>query len=272
MWHSRESWAEQLEGHWRTHTVVDPGQQLDGIFAAVSVTKAGTGRIVTDPFSIAVLYRAETDDFVAFSTTPRLAARVTAAPNQEPDRDPLGVAWLPFLGWVVGDRTGFVSTRVLPMGSFVEFGPAYGSRVRVGNPTPWASPSELPASEREIVQLVHEDLLASMRSIAQLPASRRRADLPTGNRILLLCNDVGGVAGPDQPSSGFEQPSSVVGKAIAERFKLAHEAEVRRPVGETNSPSPQARAGYLHKSNRTNGHDQFRRFRALRCTGRCPIG
>lgn len=271
MWHSRESWAEQLEGHWRTHTVVDPGQQLDGIFAAVSVTKAGTGRIVTDPFSIAVLYRAETDDFVAFSTTPRLAARVTAAPNQEPDRDPLGVAWLPFLGWVVGDRTGFVSTRVLPMGSFVEFGPAYGSRVRVGNSTPWASPSELPASEREIVQLVHEDLLASMRSIAQLPASRRRADITGGkdSRLALALMLEEGVADHFTfRTSGFEHsPDSVVGKAIAERFKLAHEAELPRPVGETNSPSPQARAGYFRRRLTTNAFQTSGMFSAWEMKG-----
>lgn len=134
MWRHGESWAEQLARHWRHHSIVDGGQPLGGIHAAVAITRAGTGTIVTDPLSIAMIYRAESDDVVAFSTSARLAAHVVGAAGGPPRRDALAVAWLPLLGWMVGDRTGYESTRVVPMGSYVEIGPNFGSRLR--SPTP----------------------------------------------------------------------------------------------------------------------------------------
>jgi hypothetical protein len=228
MWQPGTSWAEQLESHWRAHPVVDAHQELDGVYAGVSITRAGTGRIVNDPLSIAMIYRAETDDFVAYSTSPRLAARVAAVPGQEPDRDPLGVAWLPFLGWIVGDRTGYVSTRVLPMGAYVEVDPAYGSRVRFSNPTPWAA--DLPSAGAELVDLVHEDLSASVRSVAQISAPRRTADITGGkdSRLVLALLLQEGVA--DRfgfRTSGYDHsPDAVVGGQIAARFRLAHEHPV----------------------------------------------
>lgn len=224
MWRPDTSWAEQLATFWETRSPLD-GQPLGGIYTAVSLAPDGTGTIVTDPLSIAMLYRAETDDVVAYATSARLAARLAAGPDVEPDRDPLSVAWLPFLGWIVGDRTGYASTRVLPAGSYVEIGPAYGSRVRFAHPTPWAG--DLPSDPDELIDLVHADLSASVRSVAQLPAPRRHADITGGkdSRLVVALMLEEGVA--DRFTfftSGYDHsPDVIVGSRIAERFGLAHE-------------------------------------------------
>jgi hypothetical protein len=234
MWKSDSSWAEQLESFWRTHPVADSGQPLDGVYTGVSIAGTGAGRMVTDPLSIAMIYRAETDDFVAYSTSPRLSARVAAGPAQEPERDPLGVAWLPFLGWLVGDRTGYASTRVLPMGAYVEIGPAFGSRVRFSNATPWSA--DLPSDEAELIDLVHADLSASVRSVAQIPAPRRGADITGGrdSRLVLALMLQEGVADKFAfRTSGYEHsPDAVVGGQIATRFRLEHEAPVPHGLSE----------------------------------------
>jgi hypothetical protein len=234
MWHPGSSWAEQLDAYWCAHPVVTEAQDLDGVYAAVSITNAGAGSIVTDPLSVAMIYRAETDDFVAYSTSARLAARVTAPPGQEPERDLMGVAWLPFLGWIVGDRTGYVSSRVLPMSSYVEIAPSFGSRVRFANATPWAS--DLPSVESELVDLVHQDLTASVQSIAQLRAPTRSADITGGKDsrlVLALLLQEGLADGFTFRTAGYgHSPDAVVGGEIATRFRLAHDHPVPTTMGE----------------------------------------
>jgi hypothetical protein len=233
MWAKGTSWADQLARYWSTNPIVDTQQALGGIYAAVSITAKGVGRIVTDPLSIAIVYRAEADDVVVYSTSPRLAARVAAAPG-EPARDPRGLAWLPFLGWMIGDRTGYLSTRVLPLGAYVEVAPAYGSRVRFWNPTPWAS--DLPSDQSELVDLVHEDLSASVRSVAQIPGSQRLANITGGkdSRLVLALMLQEGVTDKFEfNTSGFEHsPDAVVARRIAERLQLTHTAPVPRPLPE----------------------------------------
>jgi hypothetical protein len=234
MWNGTESWAQQLAAYWATNPIVDSRQALGGIYAGVSIGKAGIGTIVTDPLTIGVLYRAETNDFIAYSTAVRLAARATTPQGREPERDPLGVAWLPLLGWLIGDRTGFVGTRVLPAGSHVDISPAYGSRLRYSNPTPWAPAAELPSDDNELIELVRADLGASVRSIAQIPSSKRYADI-TGGRdsrlILALIIQEGLTDRFEFRTTGFEHaPDSVAGRAIAERFKLSHESVVPIPM------------------------------------------
>jgi hypothetical protein len=236
MWNTDETWAAQLERYWRARPIVCSGQEFDGIYAAASISSSGTGAVVTDALSVALLYRTETDDFVAFSTSARLAARVGAPPDRKPQRDPLTVAWLPLLGYVVGDGTGFVGTRVLPAGAYVDIGPAFGARLGFTNATPWASP-DLPVNESALVDLVHDDLTRSVRSVALLPARERFADLTGGrdSRLLLALMLQEGVA--DRflfRTNGAEHtPDSVVGRAIAERFGLSHEAVTPAPMDET---------------------------------------
>ena len=225
MWQRGKGWAPQLADHWRTHPVVDEEQALGGIYVAVSITPTGMGKIVSDPLSIALLYRAESDDVVVYSTSSRLAARVAAYP-QEPQRDSRGIAWLPFLGWMIGEATGYVSTQVLPLGAYVDIAPAYGSRVRFSNPTPWAS--DLPSSERELIDLVHEDLAASVRSATQIPAQRRLANITGGkdSRLVLALMLEQGLADQFEfNTSGYEHsPDATVARRIAEHFKLNHTA------------------------------------------------
>ncbi len=235
MWSAAESWASQLDDAWRRNGVVDTGQRFDGIYTAVSLASSGEGTIVNDPLSIALLYRAETDDFVAFSSTANLAARVAAPPGREPDRDPFGVAWLPFLGNIVGDSTGYERTKVLPVGALVDIGPAWGSRVRFSNATPWTTPSSsLPDDEDGLVDLVHHGLASSVQSIAHLRAERRFADITGGkdSRLILALLLEAGLH--DQFTfrtigSDFT-PDAVVGAEIAARFGLRHERVVPTPM------------------------------------------
>jgi hypothetical protein len=234
MWRPGDSWASQLAAHWRTHPMVDERQGLDGVYAAVSIAKSGVGKIVTDPLSVAMIYRAETDDLVAYATSARLAARITAPHGQDPERDSMGVAWLPFLGWLVGDRTGYASTRVLPMGAYVEIAPAYGSRIRFSNATPWAG--DLQPVEDDLVDMVHDDLSASVRSIAQLRVPTRWADITGGkdSRLVLALLLQEGLADRFTfRTAGYENsPDAVVGGQIAARFGLAHDQPVPAAMGE----------------------------------------
>jgi hypothetical protein len=230
MWSGAESWARQLDDAWLRDGIVDTCQRFDGVYTAVSLTTSGEGTgegtIVNDPLSIALLYRSETDDFVAFSSAASLAARVAAPPGREPDRDPFGVAWLPFLGNIVGDRTGYENTKVLPSGAWVDIGPAWGSRVRFSNITPWAE-AALPDAEHELVDLVHHDLASSVRSIAHLRADERLADI-TGGRdsrlILALLLEAGLHDQFTFRTIGSRyMPDAVVGAEIAARFGLRHD-------------------------------------------------
>jgi hypothetical protein len=233
MWQKGKGWAHHLAEYWHTHPTVAEQQVLGGIYAAVSITRNGVGKIVSDPLSIAIVYRAESDDLVVYSTSARLAARVAATPN-EPQRDPRGIAWLPFLGWMIGDRTGYVSTEVLPLGAYVEIAPAFGSRVRFCNPTPWASDS--PPCEADLVELVHEDLSASVRSATQIPAQHRIANITGGkdSRLVLALMLQEGVAEEFEfNTSGYEHsPDAIVAHQIVERFGLRHSAPVPRAIPE----------------------------------------
>ena len=236
MWSQDRSWAEQLEDRW-TRGTFERGQPFDGVFTAISLRCTGTGALVTDPLSIAMLYRAETADFVAYSSASQLAARVTAPEGREPARDPLGVAWLPFLAYLIGDRTGFVDVRTLPSGATVELSPAYGSRVRTSGTSPWAA-TELPSSETELIDLVHADLLASIRSVARLPARRLVADITGGRDTRLavaLMLEEGVTDSFEFRTTGVEHsPDSVVARSITERFGLHHEPTVPGSMSETD--------------------------------------
>ncbi len=139
MWNSQDPWAQQLADHLAMNAVDFGGQPFEGVFAAVRMDASGVGFLFTDPLGVAMLYRAESDELVAFSSSAALAAHAVRPDGAYPERDPLAVAWLPHLGYFVGDRTGFTGVRVVPPGCYVELNPAFGCRVAAGNPTPWAS-------------------------------------------------------------------------------------------------------------------------------------
>jgi hypothetical protein len=226
MWRPGETWARQLERHWQSHPVVDAGQPFEGVFTAVSIAESGDGVIITDPLAIAMLHWAETDDFVAVASSAALAARVTAPPGGEPERDRLGVAWLPYLGYLIGDRTGFTSTRVLPIGAHVAINPAWGAHVDFAGAAPWRALSQPRSSQRELVEAVHRDLKASIRSFAQLPADERIADITGGKDsrlILALLLQEGLTQAFTFRTIGLDHmPDADVGREIARRFGLQH--------------------------------------------------
>jgi hypothetical protein len=255
---SGTSWAEGLASLWPVGSTRRPPSQLGGIFAAVSLSHDGRGSVATDPLSVAVLYRSETDDCVAFASSPALAARVAAEPNAEPDRDPLCSAWLALLGWLVGDRTGFTAVRALPIGARVQLDPAYGSRAVSANSTPWVDADGELDRTVELIDAVHADLTSSVRSIAQLPSRRKLADI-TGGRdsrlVLSLILQEGLSEAFDFRTTGTDfAPDSIVGREIAKAFHLSHESVVPGTMNAADFER-RLRAHAFHTSGMINAWD-----------------
>jgi hypothetical protein len=228
MWASGDPWVQQLATRLRAGRSGKTGQPFDGIFTMASLHRDGTGELTTDPLSIAMIYRAESNDLIAYSTRPGLAARA-AAGGARPARDPWGCGWMMFAGHVFGDRTGFDRVRVLPLGSHVELHPRFGSRVRTTNPTPWVHPDGLPDDPKALVDIVHEDLLRRVEAIAAMPTpARHRADITGGrdSRLILALIMEAGVADKFHFTTlGAEgTPDSIVGEELATLCSLDFEA------------------------------------------------
>ncbi|HKA84201.1 MAG TPA: hypothetical protein VKD21_10085 [Acidimicrobiales bacterium] len=263
------SWAEGLASLWPLGRSGHPPLQLGGVFAAVSLSEGGRGSVATDPLSVAVLYRSETDDCVAFASSPALAARVAAEPDAEPDRDPLCSAWLTWLGWLVGDRTGFTAVRALPIGARVQLDPAYGSRVVGADSTPWVDADGQLDDTVELIDAVHADLTSSMRSIAQLPSRRKLADITGGrdSRLVLALILQEGLSGAfDFRTTGADvAPDSIVGREIAKVFHLSHESVVPGAMDDADFER-RLRAHAFHTSGMINAWD----FKGSITPGRAP--
>jgi hypothetical protein len=266
---SGTSWAEGLASLWPVGCMGPPPLQLSGVFAAVSLSLDGRGSVVTDPLSVAVLYRSETDDCIAFASSPALAARAATGPSAQPDRDPLGAAWLPFLGWLVGDRTGFTAVRALPIGAHVQVDPAYGSRVVYANSTPWADGDGEFGGRVELIDAVHADLTNSVRSIAQLPSRRKLADITGGrdSRLVLALIVQERLSDEfDFRTTGADfAPDAIVGREIAKLFHLSHESVVPATMDAADFER-RLRAHAFHTSGMINAWD----FKGSITPGRAP--
>ena len=228
MWDEDESWACQLETHWLRHPVKSSVQDLDGIYTALSLSTSGEGTLTTDPLSIAMLYRAETAEFVVYSSRAALAARVASLPGKEPQRDPFGVGWLVFCDNLVGERTGFVDTVVLPSGASVDIHPNWGSRVHLASSTPWVGDFAHGLSDDDLVGLVHDDLAQSVESLSLLRTRDHYADITGGkdSRLILALLVEAGLADKFtfQTIGAPHSADAIVGKTIAAEFSLAHSA------------------------------------------------
>lgn len=228
IWADDEDWASQLARIWPRKNPTTLMRDLGGIYTCLQLEGSGRGHLLTDPLSICPLFHSENDDVVVYSSRAALAARATARPGTEPDRDALSVGWLAFRNYIMGDGTGFVGTHLLPAGSYVEIDPRFGSRVRYFDPQPWLG--DLPTDQDELVEMLLEELTDNVRSVARLPARVRRADLTGGKdtRLLLSLMERAGVTdrfrfrtiGPPH------LPDVSVAHDIAREFDLdiAHEA------------------------------------------------
>ena len=173
-----------------------------------------------------MLFRAETSDYVAYASRAALAARA-ASPNDEPERDPFGVGWLPYLNYLAGRRTGYANTVILPVGAYVDIDPAWGSRVRTNGTPQWVADLAAGASSDELCAIAHDDLARSVVSTSLIPTSARVADITGGkdSRLVLALMIEAGVTdrftfrtiGP--PTSA----DAIVSADIAARFSLQHE-------------------------------------------------
>ncbi len=226
MWRDGTTWARQLETYWEQHSFNSTSQDLDGIYTALSLSTSGIGAVRTDPLSLAMLYRAESVDFVAYSSRAALAARA-ATPNGEPDRDPWGVGWLPYLSYLAGPQTGYANTVVLPIGAYVDIHPSWGSRVRTAGTPQWVADVAVDSSYNELCAVVHDDLARSVVSTSLLPTSERLADITGGkdSRLVLALMIEAGVTERftfrtlGAPSSA----DAIVSADISSRFSLKHQ-------------------------------------------------
>ena len=186
-WRRDSTWASQLRQMWGSAPITSGGERLGGIYSALSINRDGVGAVMTDPLSLAVLYRAENDDVTVISNNARLAATMAAAGGPAPERDPMAAAWLVHFSYMVGPATTFVGTTVIPAGSFVEVGPRFGCRISVRTGAPWSAPDRADLSFDEWVDLIHEDYRDGVRSVAELPASELLADITGGvdSRMIL---------------------------------------------------------------------------------------
>jgi hypothetical protein len=234
MWNDSEPWARQLHTHWQQRPIKSETQELDGLYTAVSLSTTGEGHLTTDPLSVAMLYRAETPDFVVYSSRASLAARVAAPEGQEPERDPFGVGWLTFFGYVVSNQTGFANTVVLPAGATVDIHPNWGSRVHVSNAPPWAGNFTQGLSDDDLVGLVYDDLTRSIRSTGLLPTRDHLADITGGkdSRLILALMIEAGVTDKFKfrTIGAPHSADAIVGEAIASNFSLEHEAVDPQPM------------------------------------------
>ena len=55
-------WAQQLASYFEHTDIPESSEDLYGIYTAVSLPADGTGYVVSDRFSLGILYIAETDD------------------------------------------------------------------------------------------------------------------------------------------------------------------------------------------------------------------
>ena len=175
MWAPDRTWAEQLADYWRIHGVLPAYESLFGIYSAVHLSSEGPGFVVSDPFSVGLLYRSETNDALVISNRTALAARAVTRSGQRPLRDALTCAWLPYFGHLVGEGTGFVAVEILPYGTYVELPPAAGPSIRSRGARTWEFAEADPQRDdpESLIGLVHADLLANVRGIASLPVPRK---------------------------------------------------------------------------------------------------
>lgn len=214
------------------------GDVLAGVYSILSVDGAGRGWVMSDPLGLDLLYRGEVDSCcTVLASRADAAAWALADPGAEPARDPLGVAWLGYTGYLVGDRTGFRGVTTVPAGTAVELGPEGGARDRTWWCPPWADTIE-PAPVEEWVEAVRADIAEHLRLATALAGPGTFADLTGGkdSRLVLAVLLDAGLAGDVRfrtlGDHGVEDIE--IAREIAAELGLRHDAGVagpRSPLG-----------------------------------------
>lgn len=228
-WSGSVPWAAQLADLLTQTPLADAAPDIDGSYAALSVSGSGNGAVTSDPLGSTSLYRAERDGVVAASNRASVAARLVTPPGLEPARDPEAMAWLILSGAVQSGRTGFESVRRVPEGSYLALGPGRALDVVTWDPRPWwAGPPASPDDHAALITEAADAIEAQLRIHAALPSARRTMELTGGHdsRLLLALGLRAGVQHcfSYETWGSAELPDVVVAGCLAERYQLDHTA------------------------------------------------
>lgn len=229
-WTGDGTWAEQLARRCRTTTVADLAEELAGVYSMFTFDDDGRGWLLSDPLGLAAIYTGETADVSVYASRADAAAWAIG-PHLKPERDPVGVCWLPYVGYMMGDRTGFTAVRTLPQGGFVDVRPGEGSRVRSWSTTPWLAADG--AAADELLGEARDDIAAHLRIAACLPAPNKLVGLTGGRDSRLILSFLLAEGLTDRfrfETFGKEMLADVVvAREIADHFGLEHEWGIRGP-------------------------------------------
>ncbi|MCO5222170.1 MAG: hypothetical protein M9947_11410 [Thermomicrobiales bacterium] len=219
-------WAQQLADYFSHTDVPESSEDLYGIYTAVSLPVDGRGYVVSDRFSLGILYIAETPDTLIVSTRASLAARAVTSPGMQPARDVFGVGWLPATTQTRTLDTGYVDVKAIPAMGAVQLDPESGARIVESDRWYWEFPNqdEIPHTVDELWPLLEADLRKEMRALVELPASMRQIRLSGGkdSRLLVALALLEG-AKDEFEFMTFGLPGSgetTVSEMIAQRFDL----------------------------------------------------
>lgn len=205
----------------------DVARDLDGVFAAVTVSADDDVDAATDPLGLRCIYYGEDDTVVAISSKAALVAGALAASEGRPmARDRFNPCWLVFTTYWIGDATGFEGVRVLPAGAGLAID-------RTGRLSILEGGSWIPDDTTrglagdELVELVRDDIASTLRSTLRLPADRHVIRLTGGkdSRLILAVALWAGLAQRfDYETIGPPTLADVrVASELADRFELRHE-------------------------------------------------
>ncbi len=234
------TWAERLSELARAASVPDAITQLTGVFSLVTLDRDGQGWLGCDALGFSLLYEADAPDYSVWASRADAAAWAITPAGHDMARDPMGVAWLAYSGYLVGDRTGFTQVRTVPQGVYIDVSSELGAQRRTWSAAPWTTDTEVDApAEDAALDAVRAEVGEQLRAIARLPATPRTGGSHRGQGfavlILAVLIDEGLTDAFDFRTMGEETlPDVVFARQLAEHFSLRHQLgsaeSVRSPM------------------------------------------
>lgn len=156
-WPAEGKWAAQLAKAVQSTPLAEVAEQLDGLFAALVTAPDGRTTVLGDPWGYRCIYYGESSDAFVVSSRASLTALALAG-SGTPRRDLRSACWLAYVGYLVGDRTGFEGVRVLGAGARIEIRPDIGHAVETSG-APWSPDERTRALTRAaLVEIVRADI------------------------------------------------------------------------------------------------------------------
>lgn len=202
-------------------------EDLRGVFASVLITADGDGGVFADPIGHRCLYHGEDHDKLVVSSRASLVAESLARPGERPPRDVMGVSWLAYTTYRVGDRSGYERVRVMSPGTSLSLS---GGRPSWELDDPFVvAPDDTLRSRPvdELADLVLDDVADALRALLAQPARRHVISLTGGkdSRVVLAAALRAGLASEFhyQTVGPPELADVQIASALAEELGLRHE-------------------------------------------------